>query len=202
MKSLLFFILFLVSIIHTTSATDIVLDVSGNQVLTNVPYHIGPVVWAKGGGIMLTDKKNNNKICPFNVVQDPAEVNIGGKFRFTQVAKEKYLRTSYTIGIDSGNAMSKCDASTFWKIDDAEAKAPKNLITTGGLFDSAASCFQIVHYPKPTIPRIVSYMLQHCPHYCGAGPQTCFNVSVVIDNGVRYLASSGTPFEFVFKKSK
>nr|GEZ17201.1 proteinase inhibitor I3 [Tanacetum cinerariifolium] len=202
-KPSLSFILFLVFIIHTASAADdVVYDVSGNKVLNNVPYHIGPVVWAKGGGIKLTDKKNNNKICPYNVVQDPAEVNIGGKFSFTQVAKAKYLRTSYPIGIDSGNAMSKCDASTFWQIDDAEAKAPKNFITTGGSFDTAASCFQIVHYPKPTSPKIHSYMLQHCPYFCGAGPHTCFNVSLVVDNGVRYLASSGTPFEFVFKKSK
>nr|GEX43954.1 reverse transcriptase domain-containing protein [Tanacetum cinerariifolium] len=131
----------------------------------------------------------------------PAEANIGGKFSFTLVSKETYLKTSRTLGIDSGNARSGCDVSTFWQIDDAEAKAPKNLITTGGSFDRVASCFQIVPYPKPTSPKIHSYMLQHCPYFCGAGPHTCFNVSVVIDNGVRYLASSGTPFEFVFKKS-
>ncbi|KAL8193160.1 hypothetical protein R6Q57_027064 [Mikania cordata] len=94
--------------------------------------------------------------------------------------------------------------STFWQIPDAEAKPPSNLITTGGNFETEISCFQVVYYPKPTSPKVHSYMLQQCPSFCGAGPQTCFNVSLYVDNkGVRYFASSGaTPFEFVFQKAK
>ncbi|KAI3793479.1 hypothetical protein L1987_36098 [Smallanthus sonchifolius] len=203
------YVLFLVFIITTqsipsTSASE-VYDVTGNKVPNNVPYYIGPVIWAKGGGIKLTDTKNNNKVCPPYVMQDPAEVNIGGHFRFTLSAyNQKYLLTSYGLGIDSGSPnKSTCDNSTFWQIPNAEAKAPSNLIRTGGLFETAVSCFQVVDYPKPTSPKVHSYMLQHCPYFCGAGPMTCFNVSIYEEKGVRYLASSGiTPFEFVFQKPK
>ncbi|KAI3793480.1 hypothetical protein L1987_36099 [Smallanthus sonchifolius] len=203
------YVLFLAFIITTqlipsTSASeDVVYDVTGEKVLNNVPYYIGPVIWAKGGGIKLTDTKNNKKVCPLYVMQDPAEVNLGGQFSFTLISKQKYLLTSRILGIDSGLPKGSCDKSTFWQIPDAEAKAPSNLIRTGGTFDSDVTCFQVVDYPKPTSPKVHSYMLQHCPSFCGAGPQTCFNVSVYEAKGVRYLASSGTtPFEFVFQKAK
>ncbi|KAL7613071.1 hypothetical protein Lser_V15G08532 [Lactuca serriola] len=154
-----------------------------------------------GGRIKLTDTMNNKKICPFNVVQDPADVNLGGQFMFTLIGKQKYLLTSRNLAIDSGYPKGACEGSTFWTIPDAEAKPPSNLITTGGGFEEAVTCFRIQEYPKPTSPKVHSYMLQHCPSFCGAGPQTCFNVSIYLDKGVRRLAATGdTPFEFVFHK--
>ncbi|KAK1409636.1 hypothetical protein QVD17_36165 [Tagetes erecta] len=206
--SYILLILFITVVVTTTAAPGpdathhLVYDITGNKVLNNVPYYIGPVIWANGGGIKLTDKKDNKKVCPFYVVQDPAEVNLGGRFSFTQIAKQKYLLTSRILGIDSGLPTGSCDMSTFWQIADAEAKAPFNLITTGGTFDSDVTCFQIVDYPKPTSSKVHSYMLQHCPSFCGAGPQKCFNVSIYEDKGVKHLGSSGTPFEFVFQKAK
>ncbi|KAK9061294.1 hypothetical protein SSX86_018474 [Deinandra increscens subsp. villosa] len=196
------FLVFIITIGTIATSEDVVYDVTGKKVLNNVPYYIGPVVWAKGGGIKLTDTKNKKKVCPFYPVQDPAEVNVGGQFSFTLVAKQEYLLTSHILGIDSGYSKSSCDQSTFWQIHDAEAKAPSNLMTTGGSFDSSETCFQVVDYPKPTSSKVHSYMLQHCPSFCGAGPHTCFNVSIHEEKGVRYLASSGTPFEFVFQKVK
>ncbi|KAI3721470.1 hypothetical protein L2E82_32482 [Cichorium intybus] len=212
MKSSLSDALFLLFVITTQSicstttgaastGENVVKDATGKKVLNNVPYHIGPVISANGGRIKLTDAMNNKKICPFNVVQDPSDVNLGGQFSFTLIAKEKYLLTSRILGIDSGSPKSPCNKSTFWTVPDAEAKPPANLITTGDYFDEAATCFQIVEYPKPTNPKVHSYMLQHCPSFCGAGPRTCFNASIYLDKGVRRLASSGgTPFEFVFYK--
>ncbi|KAD2087005.1 hypothetical protein E3N88_41867 [Mikania micrantha] len=126
-----------------------VYDVTGEKVLHNAPYYIGPVIWAKGGGIKLTDTKDKKKI------------------------------------------------------PDVELKPPPNFVTTDGSFETAATCFQVMDYPKPTIPKVHSYMLQYCPTFCGAGPRGCFNVSLIIDKGVRYLGYSGTaPFEFVFQKAK
>ncbi|XP_076957299.1 kunitz-type trypsin inhibitor KTI1-like [Bidens hawaiensis] len=208
MKStLLSYAVFIVFIITTQSipsaSQDALYDVNGKKVLNNVPYYLGPVIWAKGGGIKLIDTKYNKKICPSYVVQDPDEVNKGGQFIFTLLAKQKYVLTTYPFGIDSESPTGTCDASTFWKISDPEAKALSNLITTGGSFETALSCFRVVDYPKPTIPKVHSYMLQLCPSVCGAGPRTCFNISLYQDKGVRYLASSGsTPFEFVFQKAK
>ncbi|KAJ0657637.1 putative proteinase inhibitor I3, Kunitz legume, kunitz inhibitor STI-like superfamily [Helianthus debilis subsp. tardiflorus] len=184
------------SIPPTTGADNFVYDVKGKKVLNDAPYSIGPVIWAKGGGIKLTDTKNNKKTCPLYVVQDPAEVNKGDQFTFTLIGKQKYLLTSRILSIGS------CNMSTYWQINDPEAKAPSNLVTTGGYFDTAATCFQVVDYPKPTSSKLHSYMLQYCPWMCGAGPHSCFNISSYEDKGVRYLASSGTPFEFVFQKAK
>ncbi|KAK9061295.1 hypothetical protein SSX86_018475 [Deinandra increscens subsp. villosa] len=195
------FLVFIITIGTEAASGDVVYDVTGEKVLDNVPYYIGPVVWANGGGIKLNDTKNNTKVCPFYVVQDPAEVNVGGQFSFTLIAKQEYLLTSRILGIDSGYPESSCDQSTFWQIPDPEAKAPSNLITTGGSFDSSETCFQVLDYPKPTSSKVHSYMLQHCPSLCGSGPDhTCFNVSIYEEKGVRYLVSSGTPFEFVFQK--
>ncbi|XP_071734590.1 serine protease inhibitor 2-like [Rutidosis leptorrhynchoides] len=207
MKPSLYNILFLIFTIITqsiflttiTSAAQVIVkDATGKKVLDNVRYGLGPV--KSGGHIKLTDTDNKKKICPFNVVQDPND-NIGGEFMFTMIGKEKYLKTSRVLGIDSGYPKSGCTKSTFWTINDAEAKAPDNLITTGGGFETDLTCFQVVEYPKPTNPKVHSYMIQHCPSFCGAGPQTCFNVSIYEHNGVKRLSSVGaTPFEFVFYK--
>ncbi|KAL7613069.1 miraculin [Lactuca sativa] len=187
----------------TTNAAgeNVVKDATGKKVLNGVPYHIGPVISANGGRIKLTDTMNNNKICPFNVVQDPADVNLGGQFMFTLIAKKKYLLTSTILAIDSGYPKGACEKSTFWTIPNVLEPPPSSLITTGGLFDQSFTCFQVVEYPKSTSPKVHSYMLQHCPSFCGAGPGTCFNVSIYLDKGVRRLAATGdTPFEFVFHK--
>ncbi|KAD7479989.1 hypothetical protein E3N88_03125 [Mikania micrantha] len=156
-----------------------VYDVTGKKVLHNAPYYIGP---------------------------DPAEVNRGGHFNFLLNGKdndEKYLLTSHTISIESGSPEGPCDKGSYWQIPNVKAKAPSNFITTGGSIETAVSCFQVMDYPKPTSPKVHSYMLQHCPSFCGAGPGVCFNVSLIIDKGVRYLGYGGTaPFEFVFQKAK
>ncbi|KAF5770647.1 putative proteinase inhibitor I3, Kunitz legume, kunitz inhibitor STI-like superfamily [Helianthus annuus] len=197
------------SIPPTTGAKDFVYDVTGEKVLNDAPYSIGPVIWAKGGGIKLTDTKNNKKICPSYVVQDPAEVNKGGKFLFTLISDnekhEKYLQTSHILGIDSGRPKNgSCEKWTFWQISDPEAKPPSSLVTTGGTIDDGPTCFQVVDYPKPTSSKVHSYMLQHCPYYCGGTPPVrCYNVSLYQDKGTRHLSvSRGTPFEFVFQKAK
>ncbi|MBD4786968.1 hypothetical protein GUG12_24860, partial [Xanthomonas citri pv. citri] len=80
----------------------------------------------------------------------------------------------------SGYPKGECEKSTFWTIPDVEEPAPSNLITTGGGFDDYITCFQIVEFPKPTSPKVPSYMLQHCPSFCGAGPQTCYNISIYL----------------------
>ncbi|GJR64393.1 proteinase inhibitor I3 [Tanacetum coccineum] len=198
--SLSYVLLFL--FITTASAADeVVKDATGKKVLNDVRYHIGPVS-GKGGAIKLTDTINKKKVCPFDVVQDPNDES-GGEFMFTMLKTEKYLKTSRVLAIDSGYFKGACEKSTFWTILDAEAaKAPSNLITTGGPFEEDITCFQVVNYPKPTNPKVHSYMLQHCPAFCGGPPPfVCYNVSVVVDKGVRRLASAGTtPFEFVFHK--
>ncbi|KAI3721471.1 hypothetical protein L2E82_32483 [Cichorium intybus] len=197
----------LISITTTSTAAatdDIVKDSKGKKVLNNVPYHIGPVIPAMGYHIKLTNTMDNKKICPFNVVQDPSD-NLGGQFMFTLVGNfdDKYLHTSSILGIDSGYPKGECEESTFWTIPDVEEPPPSNLITTGGGFDKSFTCFQVVEYPTPTSPEVPSYMLQHCPSFCGAGPQTCFNISIYVDNGVRRLSSAdATPFELVFYKVK
>ncbi|KAL4574464.1 hypothetical protein LXL04_021296 [Taraxacum kok-saghyz] len=189
------------SLFSSTTASEDIRDSTGDKVLNNAPYHIGPVTTAKGGPIKLTDTINDKKICPLIVEQDPSADNIGGEFMFTLFGKREYLRTSSGLSIDSYSPTGECDESTYWTIPDAEGSAPSNLITTGGGFDQAITCFQVVEYSKPTSPSVHSYMLQHCPSFCGAGPSTCFNISIYIDNGVRRLSSTGaTPFEFVFYK--
>ncbi|XP_076957298.1 trypsin inhibitor DE-3-like [Bidens hawaiensis] len=200
------FILFIITTQSIPSASvHVVRDIYGEKVLNNVPYYIGPVIWARGGGIKLTNTKDHKPVCPSYVVQDPAEVNKGGHFTFTLSidGEHMYLQTSSILGIDSGLPKGLCEVSTFWKIDDLEAKAPSNLITIGGIFEDDYSCFQVVDYPKPTSPKIHSYMLQLCPSYCGGGPpRPCFNVTLYQDKGVRHLATgTGTPFEFVFQKA-
>lgn len=197
--SLLFIILTTQSISSVTAATtdDFIYDIAGKKVAKNAPYYIGPVVWAKGGGVKLTGTK-----CPLNVIQDPKEVSKGDSFKFTLNApKEQFLRISYPLGIsiDSSKSNGKCKETSFLKIDNAVSKPPSNFITSGGLFNTAVSCFKIVKYPKPTSAKVRSYMLQHCPSVCGAGPPGCFNISTSVVKGTKYLASSGTPFEFVFK---
>ncbi|PWA34166.1 proteinase inhibitor I3 [Artemisia annua] len=200
--SLVSYVVFLFFIATALAAKqEIVKDSTGKKVLNDVPYHIGPVS-GKGGLIKLTDTINNKKVCPFNVVQNPND-EVGSEFEFTLISnREKYLKTLWNLGVSSGYPKSKCEKSTFWTILDAEAKPPLNLITTGGRFEDETTCFQLVNYPKPTNPKVPSYMLQHCPSNCGDGPQLpCYNVSVYVDKGVRRLASNGTtPLEFVFYK--
>ncbi|KAL8193159.1 hypothetical protein R6Q57_027063 [Mikania cordata] len=182
-----------------------VYDVTGKKVLHNAPYYIGPVIWAKGGGIKLTNTKDNKKVCPFYVVQDPAEVNRGGHFNFLlngRDSDEKYLLKSHALSIESGSPEGPCDKGSYWQIPYVKAKVPSNFITTGGSFERAVSCFQVMDYPKPTSPKVHSYMLQHCPSFCGAGPGGCFNVSLNLDKGVRVGYGGTAPFEFVFQKAK
>ena len=205
MKPSLFYVSFIL-FVNTggiaSAIEDAVKDSTGKKVLNNVPYYIGPITAAKGGGFKLTDTMGNKKICPFDVVQEPSASNLGDKLTFTLINEKRppYLLTNHNLGIDSGSLKGPCEKSTFWTIPDAEAKAPDNLITTGGRFEEDITCFQLVKYPKPTIAKVHSYMLQHCPYYCGGGPDICFNVSIYVDKGVRRLASRGTPFEFVFHK--
>ncbi|GJR64389.1 proteinase inhibitor I3 [Tanacetum coccineum] len=124
-------------------------------------------------------------------------------FVLTGTKREKYLKTSLVLGITSGVTKSACDKSIFWTIDTPEAKPPLNLITLGGRLEEDFTCFQLLEYPKPTNPKVHSYKLQNCPLFCGVPGynQTCFNVSIYVDNGVRHLATDDTtPFEFVFHK--
>ncbi|KAJ9540161.1 hypothetical protein OSB04_026667 [Centaurea solstitialis] len=198
------FILSFILFIGIASAIQVrVKDAKGRKVLNSVPYHLGPATAAKGGGFKLTDTANNKKICPYNVVQDPSAANLGDTFKFTHnYNRPKYLHTEGIVGIDSGYPETgPCQKSTYWTIPDADAKAPDNLVTTGGGFEEDITCFQLVEYPKPTNPKVPSYMLQHCPYRCGGGPDIFHNVSVYLDNGVRRLVPrGGTPFEFVFHK--
>ncbi|KAL8247562.1 hypothetical protein R6Q59_008778 [Mikania micrantha] len=183
-----------------------VYDVTGKRVLHDAPYYISPVIWAKGTEIKLTDTKDNQKVCPFYVVQDPAEVNRDGLFNFVLTGRksEMYLLTSHTLSITSRSPNGSCDESSYWQIPDVEAKAPSNFITTGGSFATAVTCFLVMEYPNLTNPKLHTYILQHCPSFCGAGPGGCYNMSLYADNKeVRYLGYSGTaPFVFVFRKPK
>ncbi|XP_076946925.1 chymotrypsin inhibitor 3-like [Bidens hawaiensis] len=157
-------VLFTINTQLITGAEGPVYDVRGKRVLNDSPYYIGPVIWAKGRGIKLTDTINNKKVCPSYVVQDPAEVNKGGTFLFTMLTFEiekprKHLLTERALGIGSGLPKAPCYVSTFWQIADLEAKAPSNSIMIGGKFEDDYSCFQVVDYPKPTSPEVHSYML-------------------------------------------
>ncbi|GJZ13897.1 proteinase inhibitor I3 [Tanacetum coccineum] len=179
--SLLYYVVFLLFITTAALAAkqEIVKDSTGKHVLNDVAYHIGPVS-GKGGLIKLTDTINNNKVCPFNVVQNPND-EPGSQFEFTLIIdskREKYLKTLWNLGVSSGYPKGgPCEKSTFWTILDTEAKPPLNLITTGGRMEDETTCFQLVNYPKPTNPKVPSYMLQHCPSNCGDGPQLpCYNV--------------------------
>ncbi|GJV84223.1 proteinase inhibitor I3 [Tanacetum coccineum] len=124
--------------------------------------------------------------------KDPKD-EVGGQFMFvlTGTKREKYLKTSLVLGITSGVTKSACDKSIFWTIDTPEAKPPLNLITLGGRLEEDFTCFQLLEYPKPTNPKVHSYKLQNCPLFCGVPGynQTCFNVSIYVDNGVRHLAT-------------
>nr|GEY34798.1 proteinase inhibitor I3 [Tanacetum cinerariifolium] len=146
-----------------------------NVVNNGVPYYIGPVEWAKGGGVKLINKK-----CPLNAIQDPKEVTKGDSFNFVLNAlNQTFLRTSYPLGVriskKSANQNGKCKGMTFLKIDDPTAKPPSNFVTSDGTFERAVSCFQVIEYPKPTSAKVKSYLLQLCPKACGAGPDGCFN---------------------------
>nr|XP_043634074.1 kunitz trypsin inhibitor 5-like [Erigeron canadensis] len=211
--SIFYYVLFLIFTITTQSifnftttnaasaAEVVVKDSTGKKVLNDVRYHIAPV--AKGGSFKLTDTIKNKKVCPFDVVHDPKD-NLGGEFMFTMTYKrETYLKTSRALAIDSGVLKNNsCEKSTFWTINDYEAKAPDNLITTGGKFESEETCFKVLEYPKPTNAKVHSYMLQHCPSSCGDGPViSCFNISITSYKGVNRLSIvGGAPFEFVFHK--
>ncbi|KAJ9540162.1 hypothetical protein OSB04_026668 [Centaurea solstitialis] len=195
----LLFVLITIQSISSATTDDFIYDIAGKKVKKNSPYYIGPVNWGNGGGI-----KSSNTKCPVHVIQDPKEVTKGDSFEFTPNApKEQFLRISYPLGvsIDLTKSNGKCKESTFLKIDDIESKPPSNYITSGGLFDTAISCFQFVKYPKPTNAKVPSYLLQLCPSFCGAGPNGCFNISTSVYNGVKYLGASGTPLELVFKKA-
>ncbi|KAI3748570.1 hypothetical protein L6452_11727 [Arctium lappa] len=205
MKPSLFFVPFLLFVLTNTrsisSATtdDFIYDIAGKKVDKNTPYYIGPVNWANGGGIKLSNTK-----CPVHVIQDPKEVTKGDSFEFVlNAAKEQFLRISYPLGVSINLTKSngKCKESSFLKIDDMESKPPSNFIRSGGLFNTAVSCFQFVKYPKPTNAKMPSYLLQLCPSVCGAGPHGCFNISTSVYKGIKYLGASGTPLELVFKKA-
>ncbi|KAL4576500.1 hypothetical protein LXL04_012595 [Taraxacum kok-saghyz] len=145
----------------------------------------------------------DEKVCPLDVIQDSSVDTSGGQFMFVLIGtfEDKYLHTDSILGIESRDIKGECTKSTFWTIPDVEEPAPSNLITIGGGFEDYSTCFQIVEFPKPTSPEVPSYMLQHCPSFCGAGPQTCFNISIYLDNGVRRLGfTGGDPFEFAFYK--
>nr|XP_043633657.1 latex serine proteinase inhibitor-like [Erigeron canadensis] len=196
--------IFIFTTTNSASAAEVVVkDSTGKKVLNNVRYHVSPV--AKGGSIKLTDTINKKKVCPFEVVHDPKD-NVGGEFMFTMITdkevKENYLKTERILGIDSGYPKGACTESTFWTINDAEAKGPPaNLITTGGGFETEETCFQVVENPKPTSAKVHSYMLQHCPGFCGGPDKTCFNISLSSYQGVNRLSAVGaTPFEFAFHK--
>ncbi|KAJ9540088.1 hypothetical protein OSB04_026594 [Centaurea solstitialis] len=201
----LFIVSFIFFIGIALAAQVTIKDAKGKKVLNNVPYHLGPATAAKGGGFKLSKTANNKKICPYNVVQDPSAANLGDAFTFTHNYKRpKYLHTEGVVGIDSGFPKTgPCLKSTFWTVPDVEGKTPDNLVTTGGGFEEDTTCFQLVEYPKPTNPKVPSYMLQQCPYYCGGTPTPvmCYNISIYVDKGLRRLASGvGTPFEFVFHK--
>ncbi|KAD7479990.1 hypothetical protein E3N88_03126 [Mikania micrantha] len=131
-----------------------VYDVTGKRVLHDAPYYISPVIWAKGTEIKLTDTKDNQKVCPFYVVQDPAEVNRDGLFNFVLTGRksEMYLLTSHTLSITSRSPNSSCDESSYWQIPDVEAKAPSNFITTG-----PRGCFNMSLYADNKEVRYLGY---------------------------------------------
>lgn len=183
-----------ISSMITTAAAQTVTDTTGREVRNGGKYHIIPI---QGGRINLT----NEKICPLNVVVNlSSKDKPGDGFYFSHYTRDAFLRTSRILSIDSGKKnVSGCNKSTIWTIPNAEAKAPWNLITTGG---DMRKCFQVVNYPR-RMHRTPTYMLQYCPSFCGVrvATKTCFNISTYSYKGVTRLASSGgTPFEFGFYK--
>ncbi|KAJ9540165.1 hypothetical protein OSB04_026671 [Centaurea solstitialis] len=159
----LLFVLITIQSVSSANDDDFIYDIAGKKVRKNSPYYIGPVNWAKEGGI-----KASNTKCPAHVIQDPKEVTKGDPFEFTpNAAKEQYVRISYSLGVTINLTKSngKCKETTFLKIDDPESKPPSNFITGRGLLNTAVSCFQLVKYPKPTNAKVPSYLLQLCPYF-------------------------------------
>lgn len=101
-----------------SAATNRVIDVDGKDLVARTNYYILPVFGGNGGGLKMSNARETE--CPFDVVQEPNEMDRGLKVTFVpQKSTEQYIRESTDVNIQF-SGKSTCTAySNVWRLDQA-----------------------------------------------------------------------------------
>ncbi|XP_059302045.1 kunitz trypsin inhibitor 5-like, partial [Lycium ferocissimum] len=175
-----------------------VLDINGDKVRAGLNYFVLPVIRGRGGGFFPSNVKQNNT-CPRDIIQDANEVQQGLPVVFTPVDPKKgVVRLSTDLNVRFFT-QTICARETIWKVGEYNDKLKQYFVVTGGVEGN----------PRPQtvsnwfkIEKLGSdYKFVLCPSVCTFCKVICKDVGIFIQDGVRFLALSDTPFRVMFKKT-
>ncbi|WOG93629.1 hypothetical protein DCAR_0312915 [Daucus carota subsp. sativus] len=187
-----------------SAATNRVIDVDGKDLLARTNYYILPVLRGNGGGLKMYSGRDTE--CPFDVVQEPNEVNRGLKLTIVpQKSTEQFIRVSTDVNIQFSDK-STCTAHTnVWRLDQADLANGTTYVSTGGILGNPGASTFNCWFKIEKVERGTNwYKLRFCPSVCKHCPPDCGDVGVLIEkSGTRRLAlnTTGKAFEVFFKKA-
>ncbi|KAG7592057.1 Proteinase inhibitor I3 Kunitz legume [Arabidopsis thaliana x Arabidopsis arenosa] len=195
MSSLLYiFLLFAVFISHrgatTEAAVEPVKDINGKPLLAGYNYYILPVVRGRGGGLTMSNFKNET--CPRSVIQDQFEVSQGLPVKFSPYDKSRIVRVSTDQNI-------KFSPTSIWELANFDETTSQWFISTCGVEGNpgqktVGNWFKIDEFEN-------DYKIRFCPTVCNFCKVICRDVGVFVQDGKRRLALSEVPLKVMFKKA-
>jgi len=174
--------------------SQVVLDIAGHPVQSNVQYYIIPAKIGTGGGLIPSNRNlSTQDLClNLDIVQSSSPFVSGLPVTFSPLnTKVKHVQLSTSLNLEFDSTVWLCPDSKVWRIDHS-VQLRKTFVSIGGQKGKGNSWFQIQEDGD-------AYKLMYCPI---SSIVACINVSLEIDDhGVRRLVLS-TDQSFVVKFQK
>ncbi|XP_059289155.1 cysteine protease inhibitor 8-like [Lycium ferocissimum] len=178
-----------------------VLDINGEPLHVSQEYHILPLTWGAGCGVIDSAKIGNTK-CPNAVVLQGGDAKLGLPVKFfisngERTAKDVVRETNQINIMFSIPSTPTCDNGTFWMVGDPD-------ITARGLRFVLTSRVVLAPDGDFTIEKLTKkspfYKIKHCPSRSICPTCPCSDVGLTSHGGHRRLALTKQPLIVVFNK--
>ncbi|KAE8683365.1 21 kDa seed protein [Hibiscus syriacus] len=186
------------------AANNAVLDGTGKEVVTGVPYYLVSVLAGDSGGGLAIGRESGRK-CPEIVVQRKSNLDYGDPVIFSNADSDAdVVRVSSDVKIKFVGPRDKlCRSSTVWKVQDLVESTGKGWVELGGA-EGGPACdtkdwFKIV---RDVDDMDIIYNLKYCPSVRGSSITACNKIEREIDtDGQMRLAladEEGDPWPWMF----
>ncbi|KAA8518063.1 hypothetical protein F0562_015517 [Nyssa sinensis] len=142
--------------------------------------------------------RNNESICPLDVVQAPLWVDSGLPWTFLPFNNDTVVGVSTDLNIKS-SAPTRCVQSLVWKLSDSDASVGRFFVTTDGV-EGNPGCRTLRNWFRIEKNRDF-YNFAFCPSVCDTAKILCQDVGISGEDGILRLALSDFPVGVMFRKA-
>ncbi|KAA8518060.1 hypothetical protein F0562_015520 [Nyssa sinensis] len=181
----------------TYESQEAVLDVEGEELQTGVTYNILSLMRPRGG-LTVGSNRNNESICPLDVVQAPLWDDSGLPWTFSPFNNDTVVRLLTDLNIKS-SAPTICVQSLVWKLSDYDASVGRFFVTTDGV-EGNPGCGTLSNWFR--IEKVDGfYKFVFCPSVCDIARILCQDVGIFGEDGILRLALSEFAEGVMFRKA-